>query len=99
MRSPAIVARRATSPRKYLQGPAIRAGHVEQSARGRDQAGIGRRRADGSDQARFFWGADTTSAAMMAIAAGITYVAGAAVAPDVPDPAGVSMLGLSDIFA
>jgi hypothetical protein len=36
---------------------------------------------------------------MMAIAAGVTYVGGSAVAPDVSDPAGVSMLGLSDIFA
>ena len=53
----------------------------------------------GKDASTFIWGADSTSAAMMAIAAGITYVGGAAVAPDVPDPAGVTMLGLSDIFA
>lgn len=53
----------------------------------------------GKDASTFIWGADTTSAAMMAIAAGVTYVGGAAVAPDIPDPAGVAMLGLSDIFA
>jgi len=53
----------------------------------------------GKDAATFIWGADSTSAAMMAIAAGVTFVGGSAVAPDVPDPAGVSMLGLSDIFA
>jgi hypothetical protein len=53
----------------------------------------------GKDASTFIWGADSTSAAMMAIAAGVTFVGGAAVAPDVPDPAGVSMLGLSDIFA
>jgi len=53
----------------------------------------------GKDASTFIWGADTTSAAMMAIAAGVTYVGGGAVAPDVPDPAGVSMLGLTDIFA
>lgn len=52
----------------------------------------------GKDASTFIWGADTTSAAMMAIAAGVTYVSGTAVAPDVPDPAGVTMLGLSDIF-
>jgi hypothetical protein len=53
----------------------------------------------GKDASTFIWGADSTSAAMMAIAAGVTYVGGSAVAPDVADPAGVSMLGLSDIFA
>ena len=53
----------------------------------------------GKDASTFIWGADSTSAAMMAIAAGVTYVGGSAVAPDIPDPAGVSMLGLSDIFA
>jgi len=53
----------------------------------------------GKDAATFMWGADSTSAAMMAIAAGVTFVGGAAVAPDIPDPAGVAMLGLSDIFA
>lgn len=53
----------------------------------------------GKDASTFIWGANTTSAAMMAIAAGVTYVGGSAVAPDIPDPAGVTMLGLSDIFA
>jgi hypothetical protein len=53
----------------------------------------------GKDASTFIWGADSTSAAMMAIAAGVTYVGGSAVASDVSDPAGVSMLGLSDIFA
>jgi len=53
----------------------------------------------GKDASTFMWGADSTSAAMMAIAAGVNFVGGSAVAPDVPDPAGVSMLGLSDIFA
>jgi hypothetical protein len=53
----------------------------------------------GKDASTFMWGADSTSAAMMAIAAGVTFVGGSAVAPDVPDPAGVAMLGLSDIFS
>jgi hypothetical protein len=53
----------------------------------------------GKDASTFIWGADSTSAAMMAIAAGVTFVGGSAVAPEVSDPAGVSMLGLSDIFA
>ena len=53
----------------------------------------------GKDASTFIWGADSTSAAMMAIAAGATYVAGDAVADNVSNPAGVSMLGLSEIFS
>jgi hypothetical protein len=51
------------------------------------------------DASTFIWGVDSRSVAMMAIAAGISYVSGSIVADDINDPDGISKLSLSEFFS